>query len=88
MTFFCYSIDDFVLYKFFRGSFVWVRLTYANTATEAIELAGEHKEGLRAMKFVILVVLLISLLAMPAFSLEYKLTDLGRGEAFGINDSG
>jgi len=39
------------------------------------------------MKFAILVVI-ITMLALPAFAIEYTLTDLGRGEAFGINDLG
>jgi probable HAF family extracellular repeat protein len=40
------------------------------------------------MRTLILVVLLISVLALPVFAVDYVLTDLGRGEAFGINDLG
>lgn len=40
------------------------------------------------MKLAILVVLLVTLLALPALAVDYVLTDLGRGEAFGINDLG
>lgn len=40
------------------------------------------------MKLAVLVVLLITLLALPASAVDYVLTDLGRGEAFGINDLG
>lgn len=40
------------------------------------------------MKTLVLVVLLVSILAMPAFAIDYTLTDLGRGAATGINNSG
>ena len=40
------------------------------------------------MKLVVLLAILITLLAMPAFATEYTLTDLGRGAASAINDNG
>ena len=46
------------------------------------------KDGTKMKLGIIAVVLLVTLLAVPAIAVEYKLTDLGRGEAFGINDLG
>ncbi len=40
------------------------------------------------MRLTVLAMLLITLLAVPAFAVDYVMTDLGRGEAFGINDLG
>lgn len=40
------------------------------------------------MKTLVFVVILIVALALPAIAAEYVLHDLGRGEAFGINDIG
>lgn len=40
------------------------------------------------MKLAVLIVFLVTLLAMPALAVDYVMTDLGRGEAFGINNFG
>lgn len=40
------------------------------------------------MRTLILAVLFVTLLVTPVFAVDYVLTDLGRGEAFGINDLG
>ena len=54
-----------------------------------IGLTGRQRKVLERMRLtVFVVILLITLLAVPAIAIKYTLTDLGRGEAFGINDLG
>jgi probable HAF family extracellular repeat protein len=53
-----------------------------------VEVPEQLDIGGKKMKTLVFVVLLISVLALPAFAIEYVFTDMGRGAALGINDLG